>query len=409
MILGLIVFPVFALAQESVQWNSDSIDSLWANGDQMVTGSMRPVSLTEFQENTLGKGELFLQTHAGKSHCHILAVTQGQTHLVELPGDNELKILFTRLHQQVSQLEGIESDLTRVLFGELSEELEVCEKVIFSPEGIFNLAPVSLLLKDYTGISFVRVPSAAVLVALRNNAGTREPVETPKILAVGGVLKSGLEAQPEAYLELDDLDSSYAGVTVVRPNAGGAAPELAKLKGFDLIHVAAQSIGDDGNVEESSIALDPSSPAMMIRASEIYGVQLDTPLVVLARCLTAPGPELSGEGIQYLTSAFLSVGVSDVVVALWPVNEAATVFFMNAFYEGLSLGEDAAGALGFARHKCRQDPMFNEPYYWGGFVLAGMGEVQLNLKPEKESQVGSLLGLMVGVGAGVFFVLRMRR
>jgi len=282
--------------------------------------------------------------------------------------------------------------------------------VIYSPDGIFSLVPTSLLLPENENITFSRVPSASVLMGIRNPKQVRLPVEKPRILAVGGVVPKGAPELPVIYRELEKLDATYKGITVVRPNGGGKAPEIEKLKGFDLIHVAAHSLGDDRNVWQSSIVLDPTNPDMTIRATELNDLQLDTRLVVLASCSSANGNELSGEGIQGLTSAFVAAGVPSVVAALWQVDDEATGFFMAGFYEGLSSGQNAAGALAYARSRCRMDPIYNLPYHWGGFILVGESQTEMPLAvKEGFASAGWLFGILGGIAAGLVFVLRGRR
>ncbi len=386
-------------------------------GAEAAADSLPPVSLQELQETTLQGGEIFLDTYVGRGQSIVFAVTRNQCRMLVLPGEEEMKPLLMQLHQLVSQVESDQDQLKAVaaqvsdlLLGPLAEELESCTNIIFSPDGVFNLVPTSLLLPEKPGMNFMRVPSATILMDLRHASAARQPLKKPRILAVGGVLDAGAADLPGAYQELQDLDATYSGVTVVRPNGGGAAPELDKLLGFDVIHVAAHTLGDDRNAWQSAIALDPSNPEMMIRASDLNDTELDSRLVVLSSCSSAAGRILSGEGVQGLTTAFLASGVSAVVASLWPVDDDATGFFMAAFYEGLYLGKNATASLVYAREKCRQDPVFNLPFHWGAFVLVGEGQVQLPLATKTTfGSVGRWLVLLAGVAAGLLFMFRIRR
>jgi CHAT domain-containing protein len=384
---------------------------------EAVSDSLITVSLKDLQDHTLRDGEIFLDTYAGQGQSLVFAVTKDQCRMLELPGEEEMKPLLMQLHQLASLVKSDQDELadaaaqvSELLLGPLSDELEKCRNLIFSPDGVFNLTPTSLLLPEKQSMKLMRVPSAATLMDLRHWSAGMQPLNKPRILAVGGVLDPAASGLPGSDQELQDLDETYAGVTVVRPNGGGAAPELDKLLGFDVIHVSALTIGDDRNPWLSAIALDPSNPGMMIRALDLNGIKLDTSLVVLSNCSSAAGGHLSGEGVQGLTTAFLASGVSAVVASLWPVDEHATGFFMAAFYEGLYLGKNAAASLVYAREQCRQDAVFNLPFHWGAFVLVGEGQVQLPLATKTTfGVVGRWLVLLAGVAAGLVFMFRIRR
>jgi len=391
----------------------------WGPGrkaEEAVSDTLPEFSLKEFRKNALRDGEIFLDSYVGRGQCLVFAVTAEHCILLKLPGEEELKTSFSKLNALASQagsdqksLSESVAEVSSLLLGELTEELAHTPKVIFSPDGIFNMIPTSLLPAAGSEISFSRVPSATILADLRNSGASRPPLDKPRTLAVGGVVDPEAVDLPGAYRELEKLDSRYAGITVVRPNKGSDAPELDKLNGFDLIHVAAHSIGDDRNAWQSAIVLDPDDPAMMIRAADLNGVRLDSRLVVLASCSSATGRVLSGEGVQGLTAAFLAAGVPSVVASLWPVDDDATGFFMAAFYESLASGRDAAGALAFAREQCQSDPLFNLPFHWGAFILVGEPQVQIPLEIKGTLNWYSLISIMAGVGVGLFIILRKRR
>ncbi len=404
MILGMVIIPWGVQAGETRDWEQASLDAIWADGRQESA-----LNLTEFQDNILHDGEIFLHTKIGPQQCFVIAVTKDTSHLLELPGEGEMINLLSRFHRLASleesdqqELAAVALQVSEILLGPLKADLESCKSIIFAPDGIFNLVPTSLLLPQHRNISFSRVPSASILMDFRQSVTTLKPIIKPRTLAVGGVIEAD---SATAFQDMQDLDDTFAGVTVVRPNHGAAAPQLDRLAGFDIIHVAARCIGDNHNPSQSAIALDPSNPEMMIRAADLTNLQLDTGLVVLARCLSATGRNLSGAGIQELTSAFLTAGVSAVVAQLWPVDDETTRFFMASFYEGLSQGNDAAGSLASARTKCRQDPRFNLPFHWGGFVLVGDGQLEVPL------EIKTVLGgfrmwmiLLAGVSVGLFLL-----
>ena len=74
-----------------------------------------------------------------------------------------------------------------------------------------------------------------------------------------------------------------------------------------------------------------------------------------------------------LATALLLAGVRSVVASLWPVDDAATAFLMTGFYKALQTGLDVPEALASATQMVRQQPGWDDPYYWAGFVTFQRG------------------------------------
>jgi CHAT domain-containing protein len=68
--------------------------------------------------------------------------------------------------------------------------------------------------------------------------------------------------------------------------------------------------------------------------------------------------------------SFLASGAKATLSTLWPVPDRANAEFMKEFYFALTQrASDAVVALVEAQRKMKLNPKFNNPYYWGGFVL----------------------------------------
>ena len=110
-----------------------------------------------------------------------------------------------------------------------------------------------------------------------------------------------------------------------------------------------------------------------VQQDEIFSLDLaDTSLVILSACNTAMG-EGGGE-VKYVASlaeAFWLAGSRSVVASLWAVNDESTSLLMTEFYKQLKEGEGKAEALRNAQMTVRQNPKFQHPYYWAGFILFG--------------------------------------
>ncbi len=111
---------------------------------------------------------------------------------------------------------------------------------------------------------------------------------------------------------------------------------------------------------------------------EIYGLNMQTDLLVLSACETGVGKMQKGEGIMSLARGFTYAGVKNLVVSLWKVNDKATSELMRSFYKHLKNNSKTD-----AIHKAKLDYLNNKnisslkksPYYWSSFVFVGNVEL----------------------------------
>ncbi len=149
---------------------------------------------------------------------------------------------------------------------------------------------------------------------------------------------------------------------------------LRQIRSVALIHIAAH-----GDMEAGEIALTPN-PARKtkipkerdykLKIADVQAVQLRARLVVLSCCHSAQGT-VTPEGVVGIARAFLGAGARSVLVALWAINDEATMEFMKSFYEHLSRGCSTSVALNRAMKCLRESEKFGAVKYWAPFVLIG--------------------------------------
>ena len=83
----------------------------------------------------------------------------------------------------------------------------------------------------------------------------------------------------------------------------------------------------------------PTDSDGIVLADEVLSLDLrDTWLVVVSACESGTGPVQAGEGVLGLQRAFQAAGAAHVLLALWPVDDAATALLMRSFYQALDRG-----------------------------------------------------------------------
>jgi CHAT domain-containing protein len=130
----------------------------------------------------------------------------------------------------------------------------------------------------------------------------------------------------------------------------------------------------------ASSASQDSTDDGYLTAKEAAQLQLKgTELVVLSACDTASGEQQSGEGLFGLQRALSVAGARTTLLSLWKVDDDATAYFMQSYYNLLKQGKGRMEALLAVQNEFRTKPKVNawEDFrYWAAWQLVGeMGPV----------------------------------
>ena len=164
------------------------------------------------------------------------------------------------------------------------------------------------------------------------------------------------------------------GLLGVQPLLGKDATKQAVLESMhsvSLIHFAAHGYAERGEIALSPISScgTPHEEDYLLTMAEISQVRLTAKLVVLSCCHSASG-QIRAEGIVGIARAFLASGARAVLAALWAVEDKATMWFMDRFYENLVHGESASESLHQAM-KSMRETRFSDVKQWAPFMLIG--------------------------------------
>lgn len=332
-------------------------------------------------------------------------------------------------------------ELSRLVLGPAASELDR-EVLLVVTEGALDYVPFSFLPNPTSSDAprplivdheVVRAPSLSVLAAQRSAAAPAAPAELPKrtmlVLADpvfgrgdprfphprAGATEARSQADIESPSALPVTRGPGLGLARLRHSGaeaaaiGGLLPESDRriLLGLDasrraleeeaaayrVLHFATHGILDSNRPRLSGLVLSLVDERGrradgFLRLHDIYGLQLDSDLVVLSACSTALGKQMRGEGLIGLTRGFLHSGARRVVASLWSVEDEATAELMRRFYQGLfHRGETPAAALRGAQLALFEgagDARWTAPYYWAAFTLFGDWTGDLSAQEDKQ-------------------------
>lgn len=145
---------------------------------------------------------------------------------------------------------------------------------------------------------------------------------------------------------------------------------------YSILHLSTHGVSDERLGDFSFIAFYPEntdSNQSLFLVKHIYGLKLNSDMVVLSACETAKGQLQKGEGVIGLSRAFIYAGARSVLSSLWLIDDFSTKDIMEQFYYQLSQGTSKTLAIKNAKkHFLNHAPNNHKhPFFWAGFVLYG--------------------------------------
>lgn len=368
------------------------------------------MTLEEIQRELLDRDTLLLVYSLGKRRSYLWVVSRDAIRPFKLPSREVVEKAALQMWHGLSTKDGKPDvrALSRML---LPPELDLTPRtrLLVIPDGALHLIPFAALLgPDGRRLVFnhptAYEPSASVLVGMRRKHGSRPPA--PKTIAVFAdpvfehddtrfpgnippVPREEGESRSPGIGDLERLPSSRREARAILK----LFPEKDRFEALDFS--ANRSTALDPAFRQYRIlhfathhlsGVDPDRAGLilslfdrqgrpiegLLRATEVYNLDLPAELVVLSACGTGLAEEVQGEGPMGLARAFLHAGAKRVVVSLWDVEDGATAELMTRFYRSmLQDGLPAAAALRAAQASMADDPDWKDPRHWAPFILIG--------------------------------------
>ncbi len=143
----------------------------------------------------------------------------------------------------------------------------------------------------------------------------------------------------------------------------------------------------------------------IVRAFEIFDLNLDADMVFLSSCESGSGGYLQGTGILGFSRAFSYAGAKSLIMNLWPVRDQTSAEMTPQFYDFLNTGMNKAEAIQQTKinYMNQRD---SDPYLWGSFVIYGNTDPIID-KRDTLFQVTIAFLSLIGIYLLVSFVRRL--
>lgn len=189
---------------------------------------------------------------------------------------------------------------------------------------------------------------------------------------------------------------------------------IEQIGNYEILHLALHGSYDLDYPMNSALAFTKTnSDDALLRASEVYALDLNCNMMVLSACNTSFGKLMPGEGVMTLARAFNYAGVPAVVASLWSLPDRSTSLIMTNYYAELKKGLSKDVALRNAKLNYLNDdnlstPSTRLPTFWGPAVVIGDTSPVFNTSYFGNHKYAYLLlgGLLI---LGAWFYLRKER
>jgi len=356
-----------------------------AKAAKLSKGNFRP------QEEAKRLRATLLFYWVGQKHSYLWAITPGKTAYFTLPPEREIESTVKMYREAVARSADVAETeqaagekLYAMLITPAQKFITQNSRVILLPDGsLYSLNFETLIVPDpkpHFWIEDVTITTASSL-SLLASAASRPPAKQKNLLLVGDALKASdeFEQLPQAEDEMKIVEGYFpesSRTVLKREKATPGAYLASNPERYAYLHFVTHGTASRAQPLESAVILskEPASDTYKLYARDIVTRHLNAELVTISACNGSGTRAYSGEGLVGLSWAFVRAGAHNVIAALWEVSNApSTVQLMDAFYKGLSRGEDPATALREAKlsflRSSSANSVFKKPYYWAPFQL----------------------------------------
>lgn len=384
-------------------------------------------------QNVLDENTALLQFHLGGKNSFLFVMNDKEYSIIKLAPSEQIEDFTNRLRRSIRLVNpqdfiNVSTELYTQLIEPALPLIESRDKLVIIPDGALHHLPFETLISeavydDYRNISFSSLQyliqeysitynysSKLAVYKLEQERDTITRTPQPRFAGFAPVFTTDRDEnarpvnlayardsaeQPTREFSLawfPDLPHSEEEVHAIvnlfgmedHRTAGfyhsDATKEnfLASAEEYTHIHIASHGFFNEEEPMLSGVLFSPGDYSDIegerdiLFAGEIYGLNLDSDLVVLSSCESGVGTLQRGEGIMSLTRGFIHAGARNLLVSLWKVTDRHTADLMEEFYRHVLQGETYTEALRNTKLRMIEQDDTALPIFWSGFVMIGV-------------------------------------
>lgn len=344
---------------------------------------------------------------------------EGFLNIVALPPDYE------KFDSDLANYRVYAQSLYKLLLEPVLNDLKGSPKeLVIVPDEFLTRVPFeAFLMKDGEGKTYrnfdylINSFNVRYLISSNVQKGAKEPISNDyRILGIGFSEAQnmnpdngrGYASLPGTEREIQFLQASFAGDYYLGEN-GSRKKFLSDARNYDIIHLAVHGKADSTNRVSSSLIFNGSDS--ILNTNQLYLANIQAQLTVLSACESGKGQIESGEGTFSIARGFAIVGVPNVVMSLWEVNDKTTSSQMVEFYDNfLNKRYDLNSSLRQVKLDYIEagDSYLSHPYFWASFIHLGQN-TSFERSFLERNMLFLIVLLTVGLLSGGIFVVNKKR
>jgi len=250
------------------------------------------------------------------------------------------------------------------------------KNVIIIPDGLLNFIPFEALLTEETSLRiYSKMPFMVTSHHIAYNSSVQfylkqnDKIKSSNLLGVFPVFENSNQALNHSIKEAEAIEANM-DATLFMHDQASVSNVITNAPKYNILHLSTHATSGTFTNPARIEFYDKSMPL-----NELYGLNLNTELVVLSACETGVGRLQKGEGALSIARGFQYAGAKRLLFSLWRINDLSTSQIMRSFYKNYS--GSSSGVL--SNHNSKISYLNNDaisnikksPYYWSAFVYYG--------------------------------------
>lgn len=285
--------------------------------------------------------------------------------------------------------------------------IKVGESLILNLHNNLHAIPFEALIEKSNGDYLIENSNISYVSSLNTLIENTDFSYDKNLLSSSPLFESGnsLDLAPLDYntLEVEEIRNLVGYNDFVNVNNKQEFIDEIKQANYNIIHLATHAAANKKRGYKSYLAFGSDS-TQLLYSREIYGLPIQTNLLVLSACESGDGEIIESQGVLGLSAAFAATNTKSMLASLWNVNDSSTRKLMTSYYEHINAGIEKDEALRKAKLEYLSSVKKSKqhPYFWASFIQIGAIDP---LEFNKSSASMSTIVVLILLGLFLFFIM----